>query len=533
MLELKEWSKLPPLGYQTLAVDSLQSDCVDLIYYLQNNRPESLSSSPIYYWNLGSDRFDKVTFSSRENINFTSTKIRVDEDNLLSVLTDDENEGIFLIDDWLTDDLSSNILRKKESQLQNFIRKNNSSKTPKIVFFLIQDYPLSDKLSAILPVLKYSLPSAAEIHSLLVKKVAKFSPRHRELLDLDFARMSLLGLSRGSIRYALDLYCCSDQKFEDLIYNYKVAQFRELGLEFIAAPDLERAGGLDLLQEYFQVIAQLNDISAVNYGLSPPKGMLLLGVPGTGKTLCAKLAAKILGYSLMGFSWSNILGATNSDRALSTILEIADKIDFCVLLADDFDKGFTGWSDGGASMRLSQKLLTWMQEHTSRVLMIATVNRIGLLPPELKRRFDDGGIWFVDLPSMGEMQEIFKMYLAKYFPEQFSRDPWTPRQWYKLLKEYSGSTPIEIKNAIVRCATSKYCNLSSPDRAARTPITVSVEDLLAQLEQFVKSIDRDGEDLRGIRNSGSLFKRASSPDRSIFVREKQSMFDYQPHQLEA
>ena len=94
-----------------------------------------------------------------------------------------------------------------------------------------------------------------------------------------------------------------------------------------------------------------------------------MGPPGTGKSLCAKLAAKALGYPLLGLSWGNVLGADNPDRALAQILEVADCLDNCVILADDFDKGFTGWTEGGASRRLSQRLLTWMQEHTSNALI--------------------------------------------------------------------------------------------------------------------------------------------------------------------
>jgi SpoVK/Ycf46/Vps4 family AAA+-type ATPase len=110
--------------------------------------------------------------------------------------------------------------------------------------------------------------------------------------------------------------------------------------------------------------------------------MLLWGPPGTGKSLSAKLAAKKLGYALLAVSWGNILGSSSPDRALSKILDTADHLGGCVLFADDFDKGFSGWdsnADGGIARRLSQKLLTWMAEHETEVLMLATVNRLSAL----------------------------------------------------------------------------------------------------------------------------------------------------------
>ena len=467
MLELEKWTELSKIGYKIFTIDYLETDRLDLMNYfldsVEYNLPQfNLEEKiPIYYWNEGSKSFNKVIGQSLDEIRLEQTKKSVPNERLLERISSMTTPGIFLIEDWLTDDLSKRERSEKESRLQNFHLASRRSAINKIVFFLVKDYYPSNKISALIPSLKYSLPDAVEVGSYLAEKMALFPEERDRYLDIKSAEISLLGLSRGEIRYAIDLWSRSGETFSDFIYNYKIARFRDLGLEFIAAPDVEKAGGLDNLQQYFAVISQLNEIEASDYGLSPPKGMLLLGVPGTGKTLCAKLAAQMLNYSLMGFSWGNILGADNSDLALSKILEIADTIDRVVLLADDFDKGFTGWTDGGVSMRLSQKLLTWMNEHTSRVLMIATVNRIGLLPAELKRRFDDGGIWFVDLPSIGEMHDIFKMYLAKYFPSQFgsNKNPWDNKQWYKLLKQYRGSTPVEIKNAIIRCATEKYCNL--------------------------------------------------------------------------
>jgi SpoVK/Ycf46/Vps4 family AAA+-type ATPase len=247
------------------------------------------------------------------------------------------------------------------------------------------------------------------------------------------------------------------------------------------------------------------------------------------------LAAKALGYSLLALSWGNVLGSDNPDKTLAKILEVADCLDRCILLGDDFDKGFTGWEEGGVSRRLSQRLLTWMQEHTSNVMLMATVNRIKLLPSEIKRRFDDGGIWFVDLPDMGAMYEIFRLHLAKYFPLQFAggNEPWNDREWYGLLKKYRGATPVEIAHAVERCAQDFYCGLSEEEREkAAVSAQVTVEALMAQLEQFEMASKRDAEDLQAIRNTAYYARPASSQDTSKFAIPKQELFEYQAHVLD-
>lgn len=163
--------------------------------------------------------------------------------------------------------------------------------------------------------------------------------------------------------------------------------------------------------------------------------MVLWKPPGTGKSLSAKLAAKKMGLPLLAANWGILLSSPNPDfpsetlhdRALKEFIAVVTSLAPCILYWDDFDKGFTGWdsnADGGIARRLSAALLTWMQEHQEPIYTIATVNRLGMLPPELVCRFDD--IFFIDLPhvgvaspqEMGARYEVFNLHLAKYFPWQ-------------------------------------------------------------------------------------------------------------------
>ena len=487
---------------------------------------------PIYYWNLGYRQFQQVS-SEGDKYRLLTTDKRVDNNSILNWFDNNDCPGIFILDDLVNFfELSVRQKCQRESQIQNLFWRVNS--TNQYLIFLGNYLQFSEKLRANVPVLKYPLPSSSEIEAI----VKAFSQQQQLRLDnkqLNRLSVACAGLRRGEIDNALRTYfvlASSPEHLAELIINFKVNQLRDLGLEFIAEPDVETAGGLDLLQEYLHKVVKLNETGAFKYNLRPPRGMLLLGPPGTGKTLSAKLAAKALGYSLLGLSWGNILGNENPAALLRKILEIADSLDRVVLLADDFDKGFTGWQEGGVSRRLSQMLLTWMNEHTSHVLMIATVNRIKLLPAELKRRFDDGGIWFVDLPDMGALYEIFQIHLAQYFPHQFgdNQNPWSDRQWYSLLKRYRGATPVEIKNAVARCATDFYCALSEEQRQSGVvEPTITLSELIAQLDQFQMASIRDSEDIMEIRNTAYYARPASSLDNSKFAIPRQELFEYKPH----
>jgi ATP-dependent 26S proteasome regulatory subunit len=395
-------------------------------------------------------------------------------------------------------------------------------------------YPITAEtaVSPLIPLLKCPLPDRFEVEVL----VDNFCDRNCSLdwgSDAVAAKkrlaVSSLGLPTAEIELVLDRslsMTASVVHIAQLVLEHKISQLRDQGLEFIASPDVPHAGGLDLLDAYLSEVVKLSEADAKKYHLRPPKGMLLWGPPGTGKSLSAKLAAKKLGYALLAASWGNILGSSNPDRALNKMLDTADNLGGCVLFFDDFDKGFSGWesnADGGVARRLSQKLLTWMQEHESPVLMLATVNRLEMLPAELIRRFDDGGIWFVDLPHSGARYEIFNLHLAKYFPEQFGEGKenlWSDRQWYSLLSDYAGATSAEIAIAVKRCAQRAYCE--------GRPGKIELADLRYQRTQFVLSSERSSEDIQGIRNKASFARPASGGDQSKFAAAEQELFEYRP-----
>ena len=508
---------------------------------------------PVYYWNPGYATLQQVRCLDKHlpNLGFHSDMANVSdisemynseyvlcktelsvESDVLQFLLENDGPGIFLLEDILESDSTEQPLVRRYSQLANAFFELKGRWANQYWVLLGEYIQLPSKLSPLIPLLKCPLPDRFEVEVL----VDNFCDRN---CSLDFGSdavaakkrlaVSSLGLPTAEIELVLDRslsVTASVVHIAQLVLEHKISQLRDQGLEFIASPDVPHAGGLDLLDAYLSEVVKLSEADAKKYHLRPPKGMLLWGPPGTGKSLSAKLAAKKLGYALLAASWGNILGSSNPDRALNKMLDTADNLGGCVLFFDDFDKGFSGWesnADGGVARRLSQKLLTWMQEHESPVLMLATVNRLEMLPAELIRRFDDGGIWFVDLPHSGARYEIFNLHLAKYFPEQFGEGKenlWSDRQWYSLLSDYAGATSAEIAIAVKRCAERAYCE--------GRPGKIELGHLRYQRTQFVLSSERSSEDIQGIRNKASYARPTASSDTSRFAECEQELFEYKP-----
>jgi len=228
-------------------------------------------------------------------------------------------------------------------------------------------------------------------------------------------------------------------------------------------------GGLTRLRRWLEIrktfFANMGDTK-----LDPPRGLLLLGVQGCGKSLAARATAGVFGVPLLrldfGMLYNKYYGET--EKNLRGALETAEVLAPCVLWIDEMEKGAAvGDQDGGLSHRVLGTLLTWMSERKKPVFLVATANDISKLPPELVRkgRFDE--IFFVDLPTPEVRKEIFEIHLAKrgLKPEQFDLQA--------LASASEGFSGSEIEQALV----------SAADVAAAGDRGMTGEDLAADLQQ--------------------------------------------------
>jgi hypothetical protein len=188
-------------------------------------------------------------------------------------------------------------------------------------------------------------------------------------------------------------------------------------LEFYSLTETpENVGGLAVLKEWLRLRERAFTKEARDYGLPAPKGIALIGIPGTGKSLTAKMIADVWHLPLLRLDVGALFGSLvgESEERTRRALSLAETIAPCILWVDEIEKAFAfGSGDAGTSQRVFAHLLTWMQDKTAPCFVVATANNIAALPPELLRkgRFDE--IFFLDLPNEEERREIFSVHLRK------------------------------------------------------------------------------------------------------------------------
>ncbi|MGD1872982.1 MAG: ATP-binding protein [Mastigocoleus sp.] len=483
---------------------------------------------PLFFWNQG--------YSNLQNFNNKRKLISTEyqcTSGLSWLLNHPEQSGIFVFEGAISPNKGTSILpQETEMMLSNLVYDLATNSVPRFLACMESYVELPTSLVPLIPVLINPLPNPSNITTCVSNFCkSKYPETDTKTKDYETLIRTCLGLHLGELEILLNRLSGFTHTLEELIdgvLNYKKSKLKGKGVEFISEPDVPQAGGLDLLEEILERAAVLLKPEAKQYNLSFPKGMILWGPPGTGKSLSAKLAAKKMGVPMVAADWAGLRGA----NAYESRKNLREFLQFCdangehglVLYFDDFEKGFAGFdsdSDGGVSRQLAGKLLTWMQEKTSQVLVMATVNRLEFLPPELIRRFDE--IIFVDLPHAGARYEIFKLHLAKYFPEI----DFCEKDWQRLLRETKLLTPAEIAMVVQKTAQEAFYqqNLTlETSHLGKQPLKVTVKQLIEQRYKFTPSMIRDEDKIIEIRNKASYARPASSPDCSHWVKKPETLF---------
>ncbi|MEJ1932008.1 ATP-binding protein [Nostoc sp. NIES-2111] len=412
--------------------------------------------------------------------------------------------NFFLTAEWIKSALINLKLYNHNSQKTAILLGPNASLSSDIapeVPILIQLLPTIEEIKTHLPQI---LPdySADEIHATAIAGVGMY------LADIDYG-----------IRQALAAEITPLELVEKLS-AYKIELFKRIyNIQFLQPPTTP-IGGLELIQEAFKTYKRLLTALAKAYNLRLPKGVLLIGPPGTGKSYSAKACSAQLGLPLIILEWGNFRSYGNlAEYKLKNLLALVDRINRVILYLDDFDKGFAG--DDDLSKRLAGMLLTWMQERTSEVLIIASANNIEWLPPELTRsgRFDE--IFKVDLPNYGERHEIFKIHLAR-FDTRFRNggDGYTEAEWKRLLKATQRCVGAEIGAIVERAAVFTFCQMFSEDVLSvgeLPPLKITLSALLTARQNMNPLAIREADRVESMRNKAALQGQASSPiDSSIY-----------------
>ena len=253
-------------------------------------------------------------------------------------------------------------------------------------------------------------------------------------------------------------------------------------------------GGLNNLKDWLDRRNKAFSQEAMDFGLDSPRGIMLLGLPGTGKSLAAKAVANTWQMPLLRLDMGRIFGGIvgQSESNMRAALNIAETIAPCVLWIDEIEKGMSGMqssgaTDGGTTSRVLGTFLTWMQEKKKPVFVVATANNISLLPPELLRKGRVDEIFFVDLPTKKERCEIINIHLGK-------RNRSLPEKDVDIIAEKSlGYTGAEIEEAIKDAmyrAFSEDRDINAEDIldsiGATTPLSRTMSEVISQTREWAK-----------------------------------------------
>ena len=376
-----------------------------------------------------------------------------------------------------------------------------------VAIILVDSVPLPDDFRPFTVRYELGWPDASELKDIIkatfrTARAKSEKPLSAKLSgrDVEQIAQALRGLSRDDAARVINTAIYEDDAFtRDDLKHIVEAKRRILGgigcLEAIAADfEPEDIGGLKSLKAWLKRRRGGYTSEAQEFGLEPPRGVLMLGVPGCGKSLCAKIVAADWNMPLLrldpGVLYQRFVGA--SEGRLREALGQAEATAPCILWIDEIEKAFASASadsaDGGLSQRMFGTLLSWMQDHRHPIFLIATANDVSALPPELMRkgRFDE--VFFVDLPPTTAREQIFAVHLRrrKRDPGQFD---------LALLGQASeGFTGSEIEQAVISGMFSAFAEgekLTSDHLAAALERTQPLSSLMAERIAELRAWARD------------------------------------------
>ena len=324
------------------------------------------------------------------------------------------------------------------------------------------------------------------------------------------------GLTTMEAENAFALSAIEAQAIEPAIIAHEKAHALKKGglLEVIDSTEtLNAIGGLDAMKDWLLQRRQAFTQRARDYGLPVPKGMLVLGVPGSGKSLTAKATASVFGIPLLKLDAGRLFGGLvgQSEANLRSVIATAEAISPCVLWIDEIEKGFGGMSssggstDGGTSARVFGTLLNWLQDKTKPVFVVATANDVSKLPPEMLRKGRWDELWFVDLPNREERSAIWDIVIEKYGRDKVSYDS------VVLARASELHTGAEIEAAFVEALHRAFTR-------DREPTELDLGEVLCECVPLATTMSESIERLR--HWSKGRARHATHADKTRYGRRK-------------
>ncbi len=364
--------------------------------------------------------------------------------------------------------------------------------------------------------LELPLPDAAELNEVLERLLqtpgvqVNLTPLGREKLV-----QAAVGLTAAQAQRVFAKAIVKNGALDDrditVVTDEKKQVIRESeALEFYSLQEaLEDVGGLEVLKSWLRLRERAFTQQAREYGLPAPKGVALIGIPGTGKSLVAKTIGGLWRLPLLRLDVGALFGSLvgESEERARRALRLAETIAPCLLWIDEMEKALAhGGLDSGTSTRVFGTILTWMQEKTAPVFVVATANNIQSLPPELLRkgRFDE--VFFLDLPTTAERREIFAIHLRKRgrVPADYDLD--------LLARKAQGYVGAEIEQAIIDAmylGFSESREFTTEDilqsLSRQVPLSIAQREIIESLRQWLREGRAQSASFREVQEAERQF----------------------------
>jgi len=325
---------------------------------------------------------------------------------------------------------------------------------PKTLIIIGSDLTIPRELRDLITVIEFQLPLEDEISKELTRLIDSLNIKVESQLFENLVR-ACQGLSLERIRRVLSKIIATYKTIDDnsiavlLSEKKQIISQTEILEYYSVTEEISNLGGLNNLKDWLKKRKTAFSIQASNYGLPTPRGLLLIGIQGTGKSLTAKAIANDWQLPLLKLDVGKLFGGIvgESESRLRQMIDVAETISPCIHWIDEMDKAFSNTEskgDSGTSNRVLATFINWLSEKTKPVFVIATANNIDLLPLEIirKGRFDE--IFFLDLPKRDEREEIFKIHLQEFRPNS-----WESFDYPKLAQSSESFSGAEIRQSII------------------------------------------------------------------------------------
>nr|QUE30070.1 Ycf46 [Porphyrostromium boryanum] len=392
--------------------------------------------------------------------------------------------------------LRDNSINRKLKNLHNYL-----SYERKTIIILAAQLNIPSTLTEITTVVVFPLPNVLEIRQ-EIRRLSTIFAKPVDPVLLDNFSTLCKGLSLECIRRILfKCFSLPDnlglKAYDFVLYEKKQIVSQTQILEFCEQDiTMDDIGGLDDLKNWLKLRSCSFSEAASLYGLPFPKGLLLVGIQGTGKSMIAKAISSEWELPLLKLDIGNLFAGIvgESEAKVRKMIQIAESLSPCILWIDEIDKAFQGLqsgSDGGTSSRVFATFITWLSEKKTQVFVVSTANDIYSLPPELfrKGRFDE--IFFLSLPSDIERQSIFRVHLQKFRPITWTN--YDIVHLSLLTKDFSGA---EIQQSVIEAMYQAF----SEQREFLT------SDIIDAISEIVPLAHTHADALQSIQNWASTGK---------------------------